>query len=279
MVDHARNHLPKCEDCLLLLHPDKGEAAVVSVKVPATRKYDVDAVFARANDLNAGNGVRVVVCVNGDFGAPLLDELISSDHKVYPTRLFSGTGTKRFQKTVALQSGDLLHFAVFVGTNPSDPDKIDRDFDLTALRATISAGGTSIVLPRDAPGVTVQANTSRPSLEPSQEESKYPDLAGIWSATYPGGPLRVRITQNDKNVVATLIDGNAYVPSGAVTFSGSYDSMSFSALQTCAQVGYQNPFKVPVRISVRDKDRFVETNLPGGPPCGDGTPVVWTRIQ
>jgi hypothetical protein len=153
MLDHAQNHRPDCEGCLMLLHPDSSEASVVSVKAPASRTFDVDAVFARANDFNAGNGVRVVVCVNGNFGTPLLDEPISSDHKVYPTGLFSGTGTKRFHKAIALQSGDLLQFAVFVGRNPSDPDKKDRDFDLTALKATISADGTSIVLPRDAPGV------------------------------------------------------------------------------------------------------------------------------
>jgi hypothetical protein len=153
-INHARNHKPRCEDCLLVLHPDIDDGAVVSVRARVTGTYDVSAVFARVNDINAGNGVRVVICINGNFRTTLFDEVITSAYKVDPSDPFSGGGKRHFHKAIDLRRYDLLQFAVFPAKDPNDPNKKDRGFDHTAFKATISAKDTSpIVLPLDCPGV------------------------------------------------------------------------------------------------------------------------------
>ena len=43
------------------------------------------------------------------------------------------------------------------------------------------------------------------------------NLSGIWSVTYPQGPLRVQVVHRGRTLVATLIDGNIAVPAGKVT--------------------------------------------------------------
>jgi hypothetical protein len=153
MVDNARSHDKNCSECLLLLHPDHNDAAVVTVKIARTGQYKMDATFARANDMNAGNGVRVVVCKNGDFGHPLFDGAIPSKYKVDVKQLFSGNGTQHFHQTVSLKAGDFVQFAVFAAEDPRDPDKTNRDFDLTALQVNISSDVSKLVLPHDAKGV------------------------------------------------------------------------------------------------------------------------------
>ena len=101
------------------------------------------------------------------------------------------------------------------------------------------------------------------------------DLTGIWSASWPTGPIRVRITQNGNQVVAVKLDGSVYVPAGAVAFSGSYNANPFLASQSCAAEGYRDPYQVPVRIDVRDRNFFVETLIAGS--C-EGFPITYRRI-
>ena len=155
MIDSARSHDKSCSECLLLLHPDDKEAAVVTVKIAFTGQYKLDATFARANDkVNAGNGVRVVTCKNRDFGHPLFDDTISSKYEVDLKNLFSGKSKRQFLKTVSLRAGGFLQFAVFAAEDPRDPAQTSRGFDLKALQVNISLSNvTKIVLPNEAKGV------------------------------------------------------------------------------------------------------------------------------
>jgi hypothetical protein len=67
------------------------------------------------------------------------------------------------------------------------------------------------------------------------------DLTGVWSATYPGGPLNVDIRQTGNQVAAILLTGNGFVPAGEVTFHGRYDSNPFRAEQIRAQQNFTSP--------------------------------------
>jgi hypothetical protein len=103
------------------------------------------------------------------------------------------------------------------------------------------------------------------------------DLTGVWLASYPGGPLKVKINQSAENVVATLIDGNAFVPAGKETFYGKFHPDLFEAQQVCASPGFQNPYLVKVMIKIIDNNHFVES-LATGSSCG-GFPVDWVRMK
>jgi hypothetical protein len=144
MLDLTQVKPGDCTDCLLLLHPDMVDAAVLSLTVPITQTYDIEALFARANDIpNAGDGVRVIVCINQDFDSPIFDEQIRSDAKFVATDPYSSADAKRSHNTLALKAGDTIQFAVFSGA------KRDRAYDVTALKVKISASGKSTILPRD----------------------------------------------------------------------------------------------------------------------------------
>jgi hypothetical protein len=101
------------------------------------------------------------------------------------------------------------------------------------------------------------------------------DLSGTWLATYTAGPLKVSIKQTGSHVVATLLEGNGYVPAGKVTFDGTYDSALFRAKQVCAGWNYSNPHWADVLITVTDRDNMKEEQLSGN--CS-GFPVTWYRI-
>jgi len=103
------------------------------------------------------------------------------------------------------------------------------------------------------------------------------NLTGVWLASYPGGPLKVKINHSGEDVIATLLEGNAYVPAGKVTFSGKFNPKLFEAQQICAYPGFQNPFQVKVAIKIIDNDHFTESIAPGG-NCG-GFPVNWERVK
>ena len=142
MLDTPRN--------LTLLHPgafaNVKTGVVVSVAVPAPGAYDVSGAFARASDVNGGDGVRVVVLINNNFATPLFDANISNYNVVNTNSVFSGTGVASFHFGVSLAQGDIIQFIVFSG-----PNLLDGTFDLTALQFNISGGGTNIGLPRDFP--------------------------------------------------------------------------------------------------------------------------------
>ncbi len=103
------------------------------------------------------------------------------------------------------------------------------------------------------------------------------NLTGVWLASYPGGPLKVKIVHSGEDVVATLIDGNMYVPAGKAAFSGKFHRNEFDAQQLCAYPGFQNPFMVEVTIKIVDNDHFVESLAPGS-SCS-GFPVNWVRMK
>jgi FG-GAP repeat len=125
---------------LILLHPrlSASESLAASVAFDATESglYQVVGRFARANDYRvAGDGVVVMVFVNEDTAAPLMEAAISADHLVDPDDPFSGTGTADFDAVVWLDPGDRLRFGVFGGPIGS----VDGDFDVTALELSITA--------------------------------------------------------------------------------------------------------------------------------------------
>jgi hypothetical protein len=105
------------------------------------------------------------------------------------------------------------------------------------------------------------------------------NLTGVWLASYPGGPLKVRIVHSGEDVRATLIDGNAFVPAGKDAFSGKFHRNQFDAQQICASPGFQNPFMVKVLINIIDKDHFVESLAPGSSSSCGGFPVNWVRMK
>lgn len=107
-----------------------------------------------------------------------------------------------------------------------------------------------------------------------QPPSSPDDLSGIWSATYPGGPLDVSIQQTGKRVVATLLKGNSYIPAGEITFHGTYDSNPFRAQQVCALPNFVNAHWVDVQIQVIDGDHMTEEESTRN--CSS-SPVLWHR--
>jgi len=142
VLDQARN--------LLLLHPGtaetKDQAAVVSVKAPSNGSYDVSGSFARANDyLNAGDGVRVVVCTNGNFLQPNFESVITSAHQVDSAKPFQGEGVAAFHFSIALEQGEAVQFGVF------NAKLLDGSYDVTALQATIKSEAVLISFPHDFP--------------------------------------------------------------------------------------------------------------------------------
>ena len=109
-------------------------------------------------------------------------------------------------------------------------------------------------------------------------------LEGLWSATYPGGPLQV-IIQNDPqlgdhNYVARLVDGSyGTIHPGAVTFTGSPDASIPTLVggdQKCSMPGRMGLLHAPMSITVHDADHFTE-NLVHKGTC-PGFPIEFTRI-
>jgi hypothetical protein len=115
-----------------------------------------------------------------------------------------------------------------------------------------------------------------PYIKPSPppQPSSPDDLSGIWSASYPGGPLRVSIRQAGNRVVATLLKGNAYVPAGEITFHGTYNSNPFHIQQICTQMNFTSAHWVNAQIQVIDGDHMTEDCA----ECG-GCPVMWHRLM
>jgi len=103
------------------------------------------------------------------------------------------------------------------------------------------------------------------------------NLSGTWLASYPGGPLKVKIVHTGDDITATLLDGNAFVPAGKEAFSGKFKLPVFEGQQLCAYPGFQRPFHVKVMIKVIDNDHFTEDVAPGS-NCG-GFPVDWVRMK
>lgn len=108
-------------------------------------------------------------------------------------------------------------------------------------------------------------------------------LDGLWSATYPGGPLRVTVAVDPRlmgrNYVATMVDGNANVPAGQVTWRGTPDANVPGLImvnQICADQGFLLARWIKARITVKDRNHFTEDLV--RPQDCHGFPVEFTRI-
>jgi hypothetical protein len=108
-------------------------------------------------------------------------------------------------------------------------------------------------------------------------------LNGNWMATYPGGPLRVVIGLDQmlrgRNYVATMVDGNKYIPPGQVVWKGTLDQNVpgiVKADQICADHGFQGARWVQARIIVSDASNFREELV--DPTSCHGFPVKFTRV-
>ncbi|MGH7812476.1 MAG: hypothetical protein ACREQI_00535 [Candidatus Binataceae bacterium] len=117
----------------------------------------------------------------------------------------------------------------------------------------------------------------RPPANPARR------LEGTWSATYPGGPLRVVIGLDPRilgrNYVATLVTGNQSLPAGQVTWRGVPDPHIpglVLATQVCASQGFLQEKWIKARIVVKDRSHFTEQLV--RPQDCTGFPVRWTRI-
>src|SRR5271167_581968 len=108
-------------------------------------------------------------------------------------------------------------------------------------------------------------------------------LNGNWTATYPGGPLRVVIGVDQmlrgRNYIATLVDGNKNIPPGQVVWKGTLDPNVpgiVVADQICAEHGYMGARWVDARIIVSDASNFREELV--DPTSCHGFPVKYTRV-
>jgi hypothetical protein len=110
------------------------------------------------------------------------------------------------------------------------------------------------------------------------------ELEGLWSATYPGGPLQVNIQDDpqlgDHNYVARLVDGSyGMIHPGAISFTGAPDASIptlVSGDQKCSRPGRMGLLHAPMSITVEDADHFTE-NLVRKDAC-PGFPIKFTRI-
>jgi len=85
------------------------------------------------------------------------------------------------------------------------------------------------------------------------------NLAGTWSATYPGGPLPVRITQTGTRMSGVLLRGNKYVPAGKVEIRGNVTGRVFHGQQLCAFEGFVDARWVNTTITIADSRHFTST--------------------
>jgi hypothetical protein len=122
--------------------------------------------------------------------------------------------------------------------------------------------------------------TSSPSVQGDCEgcgSGKLPgNLSGVWSVTYPQGPLRVQVVHRGRTLVATLIEGNIAVPAGKVAVQSNAVARIFAAQQICAYPGYIGARFVGARFTVADSGKSM-TEVASG--CGLQSRVEWTKIQ
>jgi hypothetical protein len=109
-------------------------------------------------------------------------------------------------------------------------------------------------------------------------ERLHGNLSGIWSVTYPGGPLRVRVVHRGSSLVATLLDGNIAVPAGKVTIqTHGVGSRTFLAEQICAYPGYIGAHFVGVRMIVAEDGKSMKEEVIGS--CGAQASVEWSKVN
>jgi hypothetical protein len=167
---------------------------------------------------------------------------------------------------------------------------------LAPLALVPTAASAQSVLPTFHPSTITQPRTlNQPSYAPSYAPAdsgpsvrqgcagcgvgKLPNnLSGIWSVTYPQGPLRVRVVHRGPTLVATLLDGNIAVPAGKVTVqSHGANSRIFAAEQICAYPGYLGAHFVDVRFTIADNGKYMKEDLIGS--CGAGSTIEWSKVN
>lgn len=97
------------------------------------------------------------------------------------------------------------------------------------------------------------------------------DLNGEWTVTgYPGvDQIKVRIRQDGDKVGATkLTSGSSSVPSGEVTWFGTYTSSRFFGKIQAADNGFTNTRWIEIVIKVLDKTHIEVTMLDSDPVSG-----------
>lgn len=155
-------------------------------------------------------------------------------------------GPPRFKLMAAAVAGNVHRFTFDVsGHSKSAMGWATYIFTFRAT-ATIS---TLELYSLDAPGnwngpaidnVWVSAGGRIPQRSAPRVSEKF-DLRGVWIGNYPEHDLRVRITQENSHVTATLLDGNAYVPAGKISWYGDITGSRFPVQQVCAHRNYVAP--------------------------------------
>jgi hypothetical protein len=117
------------------------------------------------------------------------------------------------------------------------------------------------------------------SLTKRDQDTSPVELSGLWSVSYPEGPLRVRVEQRGSQVVGILLDGNHFVPSGnaVITATINPSSNEFHAKQTCGSWGGKQLFSVDVKFTIFDRDNMIEETFQGS--CGPPTTIAWHKLQ
>ncbi|MDQ6826928.1 MAG: choice-of-anchor C family protein, partial [Candidatus Eremiobacteraeota bacterium] len=155
-------------------------------------------------------------------------------------------GPPRFKVMAAAVAGNVRRFTFDIsGHSKSAMGWVTRSFAFRAS-ATIS---TLELYSLDAPGnwngaaidnVWVSASGQVPQERPTTVSGRI-DLRGVWIGNYPQRDLRVRIAQENMRVTATLLDGNAYVPAGKISWYGDITGPRFAVQQVCAHRDYVAP--------------------------------------
>lgn len=107
--------------------------------------------------------------------------------------------------------------------------------------------------------------------KPTPPASKLFDLNGEWIATgYPEvDQIRIRVRQSgDKVEAIKLTSGTSYVPTGAVTWFGTYTTNSFFGKIQVADDGFTNRRLAEIIVRVSDNRHLVVTMISDDPVTG-----------
>ncbi len=74
----------------------------------------------------------------------------------------------------------------------------------------------------------------RPSAAAGFTPSGGDPYSGLWSAAYPGKPLRVYLERHGDQVSARVVDGDGVLPTGRLAWSGRINRSPLVVLGACA---------------------------------------------
>lgn len=155
-------------------------------------------------------------------------------------------GPPRFKVMVAAVAGNVRRFTFDVsGHSKSAMGWSTQSFTFRATKTTSTLEFYSLDAPGNWNGPAIDnvwvSEGGRISLRSPAKLSANIDLRGVWIGNYPEHDLRVRITQENTRVSATLLDGNAYVPAGKISWYGDITGTRFAVQQVCAHRYYVAP--------------------------------------